>query len=175
MMNRTILTVIGLDRPGIVAAVSEAVYHAGCSIEDATMLRLGGHFTIMLVLRYPGDLGAVEAALMPAAKALELRIHLDPIGPPDVVSEAPPNCRVTVFGADHPGIVAHVTRALAEIGFNIVDLESQVSGRVDRPIYIMIIEGYAPGGMEAVGAALDPVHAQEQVEVRVSSVETTVF
>ncbi|MEW5790490.1 MAG: glycine cleavage system protein R [Pseudomonadota bacterium] len=172
MKSQAILTVIGQDRPGIVAAVSQALYNAGCSIEDAAMMRLGGYFAIMQVLRYPADLGSVETALDPAVKKLDLRVHLDPVATPLSGADTPPNCRITVFGADHPGIVAHVTGALAEIGFNIIDLESHLSGSSERPVYIMVIQGSSPGGVAAAEAALAAVREQEQVEIRVSPVDT---
>ena len=172
MKSQAILTVIGQDRPGIVSAVSQALYNAGCSIEDASMMRLGGYFAIMQVLRYPADLGSVEAALDSATKKLDLKMHLDPVAPYSGAAEIPPNCRVTVFGADHPGIVAHVTGALAEVGFNIIDLNSHLSGGEDRPVYIMTIQGSAPGGVDAVEAALSSVRAEESVEIRVSPVDT---
>ena len=173
-MSRAILTVIGEDRPGIVAAVTQALYNAGCSIGDAAMMRLGGYFAIMQVLTYPYDLGAVETALDPAVKSLNLRIHLDPVSSVGDGGEVP-DTRVTVFGADRPGIVAAVTGALAAIGFNIVDLESELSGSTERPLYIMVIQGRAPGGVAAVREVLEPLRERENIEIGVHPIDTTVL
>ena len=38
------VTAVGADRPGIVAAVSRALYDVGGNIEDSRMAILGGHF-----------------------------------------------------------------------------------------------------------------------------------
>nr|WP_243448334.1 ACT domain-containing protein [Candidatus Thiosymbion oneisti] len=41
------LTLVGVDRPGIVARVTHAVFEAGGNLGEASMLRLGGNFTIL--------------------------------------------------------------------------------------------------------------------------------
>ncbi len=53
MANYALLSAVGKDKPGIVAAVSAVLFQAGCNIEDSTMARLGGDFAIMLMLRLP--------------------------------------------------------------------------------------------------------------------------
>ncbi|WP_123102388.1 glycine cleavage system protein R [Acidithiobacillus sulfuriphilus] len=174
-MSQALLTVIGEDRPGIVAAVTQALYTAGCSIGDASMMRLGGYFAIMQVLSYPQDLGAVEMALDAAVKRLNLRVHLDPLSSVAADGGAAPDTRVTVFGADRPGIVASVTAALASIGFNIVDLESERSGSPEHPIYIMVIQGRAPAGIAAVQEVLAPLRERESIDIGVHPLETVVL
>ena len=173
-MSQALLTVIGEDRPGIVAAVTQALYTANCSIGDASMMRLGGYFTIMQIIEYPYDLGSVEMALDPAIKHLNLRVHLDPISSVAPVADLP-NTRVTVYGADHPGIVASVTGALASIGFNVIDLESESSGSAERPLYIMVIQGHAPEGVESVRKTLAPLRETEDIEIGVHPIEAAVF
>lgn len=167
MASQAILTVISQDAPGIVAAVSQALHTAGCSIEDASMVRLGGYFAIMQVIRYPADLGSVQTSLDLAVKRMGLRVQLDPIPTPLKGTDAPANCRVTVFGADHPGIIAHVTHALAAVGFNMLALDGRMSGAGDQRVYKMVIEGSSPAGVEAADQALAPVRVQEQIEIRV--------
>ncbi|MCE5393670.1 MAG: amino acid-binding protein [Acidithiobacillus sp.] len=173
-MSQALLTVIGEDRPGIVAAVTQALYAADCAIGDASMMRLGGYFTIMQVIEYQRDFGAVETALDPAVKRLNLRVHLDPI-PSLPRQEDVANVRVTVYGADHPGIVASVTDALARIGFNIIDLESERSGNPERPIYVMVIQGSAPGGTKAVADVLEPLKISQGIEITVHPVDTVLL
>ena len=76
-MNRARLyavTAIGVDRVGIVAGVTRALYETGCNLEDATSTILRGHFAMMLVVRAPEDIGAaeIEAALDRPAEELSL-------------------------------------------------------------------------------------------------------
>ncbi|WP_308387705.1 ACT domain-containing protein [Acidithiobacillus sp. AMEEHan] len=173
-MSQALLTVIGEDRPGIVAAVTQALYAADCAIGDASMMRLGGYFTIMQVIDYQRDFGAVESALDPAVKRLNLRVHLDPI-PSLPRQQDSANVRVTVYGADHPGIVASVTEKLASVGFNIIDLESERSGNPDRPIYVMVIQGSAPEGVEQVRAILEPLKTSQGIEITVHPIDTVLL
>jgi glycine cleavage system transcriptional repressor len=165
------LTVVGADRPGIVAQLTDTLYRGGCNLGEASMARLGGNFTIMLMVE-GRDASALEQLIRPVTSALGLRLHVDPI---DAVlhRHQEPNVQVTVHGADRPGIVAQATGALAQAGFNILNLYSDVGGTTGQPIYIMIIDGYAPGGAGAVEAVLAPLRASG-IEVRITALDTLI-
>ena len=166
------LTLVGADRPGIVAKVTEALYRAGCTLGEASMLRLGANFTIMMMVSDGDGAEVLEAAVRPVARELGLRFHMDPIAG-GLHRHQVPNIQVRVNGADRPGIVARVTGALARTGFNILELDSDVAGAADKPVYIMNIEGCCDATLEAVEEALRDLTA-EGIEVDVSSVETLI-
>lgn len=168
--NWYMLTLIGEDRPGIVAAVSKALYDLNLNLGETSMLRLGGNFTIMMMVS--GSLQADELVerLTPAVDAQGMRLHIDSIHA-HLHEHLVPNIQVTVSGADRAGIVAQVTAALAGIGFNILDLESDVAGSEKAPVYIMQITGVADVAVEAVERAIEPLR-EEGVEVNVSAIET---
>ena len=67
------LTVVGKDQPGIVAKITRALFNAGCNFGEASMSRLGGNFTIMLMVQYQGSLQQLEDSVKPAAQELGLR------------------------------------------------------------------------------------------------------
>ena len=50
MSNWYMLTVVGRDRPGIVSQVTLALYKGGGNLGEASMVRLGGNFSIMLMV-----------------------------------------------------------------------------------------------------------------------------
>ena len=52
---------------------------------------------------------------------------------------------VNVVGEDHPGIAAQVSSVLSAAGMNVVNIGSDVDGTGEKPVYIMIIDGYAEG------------------------------
>lgn len=166
------LTVVGRDRPGIVAALADALYRGGANLGEASMARLGGNFTIMLMVETDAAREAVEAWLAPVASGLGLRVHVDAIEG-RLHEHLAPNARVTVYGADRPGIVARVTAALAAEGFNIFDLDSDVGGTAEHPIYVMVLDGVAADGVEALERALAPLRAGG-IELRVSAIDTLV-
>lgn len=165
------LTLVGADRPGIVAQLTEALFRGGCNLGEASMARLGGNFAVMLMVE-GADAAALERLLRPVTERLGLRLHIDPIQG-RLHRHQEPNVEITVHGADRPGIVAQVTEVLAAAGCNILDLNSDVGGTPERPIYVMIIDGHVAGGAPAVEVALAPLRA-DGIEVRVTGVDTLI-
>jgi glycine cleavage system transcriptional repressor len=162
------VTAIGRDRPGIVAAVSGALLELSGNVEDSQMSILRGHFAVMLIVRLPDpvDEPELEARLGRVRQELDLEAiavnRVDDLG----VGAARPSHVITVYGADHPGIVHAVSAALAGRGVNITGLETRLAGADDSPLYVMIIEAAVP---EASGpdleAALRRVADEAEVEV----------
>ena len=171
-MKWYMLTLVGEDRPGIVAKVTAALFEVGGHLGEASMMRLGGNFTIMLMVAFEGKRAALEEILEPVVDSMGLHCHMDEIDG-HLHQHQIPEVRVTVFGADRSGIVAQVTGALAEAGFNILDLESDVAGTEEEPIYIMHIEGTAAEGEESLRSALDVV-CRDGIEARVETIETLI-
>jgi len=60
MGNWYMLTMVGKDRPGIVAEVSQVLFEAGGNLGEASMARLGGNFTVMLMLQIDAEKDDVE-------------------------------------------------------------------------------------------------------------------
>jgi len=172
MSNWFMLTLVGEDRPGIVAKVTAALFEGGCNLGEASMIRLGGNFTIMLMAQHAGTVDSLEGIVGPVAEALGLHLHVDEIDA-GLHRHIEPDVRINVFGADRAGIVAQVTGALAEAGLNILDLESGVGGSEDRPIYVMHIEGQASQGIETLRSALETVR-KDGIEADIEAVETLI-
>lgn len=172
MPDWNMLTLVGADRPGIVSRVTRWLYESGCNLGEASMIRLGGSFTIMLMVSGERPCAELMTGLRPLAAELGLRIHLDPT-PGGLHRHMVPNLQVRVFGADRAGIVADVTGILAEQGFNILELESDVAGDAQRPVYIMNIQGYCERTLEAVQAALSPLSTRG-VSVDVAPVDVLI-
>lgn len=171
-MKWYMLTLVGKDRPGIVAHVTAALFDGGCNLGEASMLRLGGNFTIMLMVSFNGSKHQLETMIGGVAQALGLHSHIDAIDA-DLHLHMQPDVSITVYGADRPGIVAKVTGVLAEVGFHILDLESDVGGSADKPLYVMYIDGKASEGMAAIESALE-VLRKEGIEVHLTPVDTLV-
>jgi len=164
------LTLIGEDKPGIVAAITRALFDLGINLGETSMLRLGGNFTIMMMVSAAQQESTLRERLDPVIGAQGMRLHVDPIQA-HLHQHLVPNIQVTVSGADRAGIVAQVTAALADAGFNILDLESDVAGTTQRPVYIMQIAGVADVPVEAIERALAPLR-EGGVDVNVSAIET---
>ena len=166
------VTLVGQDRPAIVARVASALFEGGANLGEASMMRLGGNFTIMLMVQFDGSVKQLQSLLETEADSLDLRMHVDRIEG-GLHRHHIPDVRVTVYGADRTGIVAQVTSALAEAGLDITDLQSDVGGSETEPLYVMTIEGRAREGIEALHSALEIVH-REGMDVDIEPIETLI-
>lgn len=172
MKNWYMLTLIGADRPGIVAAITQKLFERDLSLGEASMLRLGGNFTIMMMVSGDTDASGLRDALSQLSRDMGLCLHVDPMEG-GLHQHLTPNLMVRVSGADRAGIVAKVTGALAEVGFNILDLESDVAGSEDKPVYLMQIAGIASVPLEVLEKGVAGLR-EEGIEVNVSPMETLV-
>ena len=172
MADWYMLTLVGKDQPGIVARITTALYEAGANLGETSMIRLGNSFTVMMMVQSSTDADGIRAALEPVVDALGLVLHIDVIE--GALHQRPvPDVCIRVHGADRAGIVAKVTGRAAEAGLNIVDLESDVGGSQQQPIYILQIQGIAAQGVGAIKDALAPLQA-DGVKVDVSAIETLI-
>jgi len=172
MPNWYMLTLVGKDQPGIVAKVTTALFEAGCNLGETSMIRLGNSFTVMMMVDSREGQAGLRAELQPVVDDLGLVLHVDSIEAGLHQRPVPDVC-ILVHGADRAGIVSQVTSRAAAAGLNIVDLESDVAGTDDNPIYVLQIQGIAAQGIEAVETALAPLQA-EGVKVDVRPVDTLI-
>jgi glycine cleavage system transcriptional repressor len=168
------LSAIGPDRPGIVAGVTRVLLDHGVNVEDSQATILRGHFAITLVAAagYPADEEALRRDLDDAASRLGLEaLTLREIG--DLDSGPPePTHIVTVYGADHPGIVHAAALALAGAGANITDLNTRlVSDGGDVALYAVMIEVALTGPEGELRDSLEEVAESETVEVNLRELE----
>ena len=166
-MRTYALSAMGADRAGIVATIAERLVAHGVNVTDSHMGILRGHFAMTLIVAVEGDVEALQADLEAAARELGLEaLTLAPVSDAAPMS-AEPTHTVTVYGADHTGIVAAVARTLADAGVNVVDLNTRLTG----DLYVMFLEVAAPGGVPDLGE----VARAQGVEVSVQPLETDVL
>jgi len=145
------LTVIGRDRVGIVSQVTEILYQLGCNIADSSSMLLGGQFTMTLIISNPAikekaDFGDAFAPLEESGLSVFVRT-LKPGGEKRPKFEGD-LYQIAVYGADKPGIVYRVAKALGDRQVNILDLHTKLIGTETRPVYVMILEAVLPAGLE---------------------------
>jgi glycine cleavage system transcriptional repressor len=114
----------------------------------------------------------VEAALGPLAADGRLLATVREVGAEVEMAAAGEPYLMSVHGADRLGIVAAVTRVLAEAGGNITDLTTRLSG----PLYVLVAEVDLPAGTaDRVAKRLAEVAAGLDVEVTLRPAETDVL
>lgn len=172
-MRQLALSAVGRDRPGIVAAVSERLLAHDVNIDDSQMAILRGHFAMMLILSAPDDLdvGALRGGLEQVREAMSLEgVSLSEVD--DAPGQVTPSHVITVYGADHPGIVHAISSTLASTGASITDLTTRVVSSGETAVYVMIIEAaVAAGAAEQLERDLAQAGRSEGVEVTVRALE----
>jgi glycine cleavage system transcriptional repressor len=170
------VTIISKDRPGIVADTTEVLYRLGCNIEDSSCTMLGGDFAMILVVSH--DRPFAKARLTDEFKTLHERTGLvtyvrtlseEEICPVKGEGEL---VLVSVYGSDRPGIVFRVTRALADRGVNVTDLNTRLIGTPEAPVYVLMLEAVLPVGMAVEDAEhlLENLKNELNVEIGVRAI-----
>ena len=179
-MNRfAIVTAFGQDRPGIVAALAEGLFQLGCNIEDTSSVQLRGEFTMMLLVRLPKGMAADQLAdrLPPHISPLDLTVLCREV-PAQAATRMrtphTPTYMLSVYGADHPGIVAKVARTVSDHKGNITVMNTRVIGASDKPVYVMVLEIKLPDGAspELLKQALDQLKPTLGVDLTFRKIES---
>ncbi len=170
-MSLLAVTVIGHDRPGIIADTTSALAELGGNLEDSTMTILRGHFAMVLLVSTDAPLDVVETelAVLTGDGTLEVSVREVPEEHVTVVTDASAYL-LSVHGADHPGIVSAVTGVLASAGGNITDLSTRLTG----DLYVLTAEVDLPGAtdLESLRGRLASVAERLRVEASLTLLDS---
>lgn len=167
MKKWSILTLVGADKPGIVAEVTASLAEAGCELAETSMMQMSGNFAMMLRCQHQAN--DLNEILKPVCETLHLKLHIDDDSTSQI-SHSEPDVSVTAYGKDRTGIMAEVTSVLSAAGLNIIDLETALAGTAKQPIYVMTIEGNALQGIDALLAAAESI--SKNIDVNITAIET---
>ena len=166
------VTIIGKDRPGIVADTSQVLYSLGCNVEDSSCTMLGGEFAMILIVSHEKPFSKkrleTEFAAMNLGKGLSAFIRT--LKDDEVCYREPEGelCLVSVYGSDKPGIVYRITRELADRGVNITDLNTKLIGSPSEPVYVLMLEAALPPGMSVEDATDLLANLKKELSVEIS-------
>jgi len=146
------ITVLGHDRPGIIAETTAVLAGLGLNLEDSTMTLLRGHFAMMLITNGAADAATVEESLagLTADGTLSVAVREVPAEPS---TAAGASYLLSVHGGDRPGIVSSVVGEVARVGGNITDLSTRLVG----DLYVLTAEVDLPADADAAALA-DALH-----------------
>lgn len=145
MKSVLLITLSGVDRPGLVRELSDVVNGIGANWEQSRMMHLSGHFVGLLEV-------SVEET-----KAHELIVKLRELGDLELTiaegsSTAPPEhvFHLELVGADHPGIVSEIFGVLAQDGINVELLRTETEAAADSgtPLFKANARLSAPAGAD---------------------------
>lgn len=168
------LSAIGRDRPGIVADLAELIYECDCNLEDSSMTILGSEFAVLLLLSSASP--DAERRLSTGSKRLEWEKRLtvffrplegEPV--PYATRARTRRCSLQASGVDRAGIVAKVSRCLADHAVTIAAMttKSRPEPESGTPIYTMQMELDVPETVDptALERRLQTIGEELQVDV----------
>lgn len=169
-MNQFAIAAIGGDRPGIVAALGEALLGLGGSIDDSSMTILGGHFAMLLVVEVDADRTALQDALTPVAERFDMLLEVRPATRHPFSDEERDDYVVAAYGPDKPGLVSTLSRVLADADANITDFGSRLGA--DHTFAMWFNVSLADGtDVQRLGERLRDAGSDMQLDVRLYRAE----
>lgn len=182
-----LVTVVGEDKPGIVARLTEVFVKHGANLEESRMSVLGGEFAaIILITLAEGRLEALKQELskLTSETIVVSTKTTQPLDPNRFSGYSP--FEITLSGADHEGIVHKVSGFLRDRAINIQSLDTDVvSAPVSgSPLFRMKAIVQVPPSItraelqnklnqiadqESVDILVSPYAEKEQSSVRVSA------
>jgi glycine cleavage system transcriptional repressor len=178
-MGHFSVSVVGKDRPGIVAEVSRILFELGFNIEDSTCTILSGQFAMILVVwhRMLSAVTEVDPAFDDVRSRMGLMVTVHALKDEEVTRDKTFAGRphiISVYGADRPGIVYSVAAELARRRINITDLNTQVVGSSDRPVYVMLLEADIPEGVDLkdLEKEFDRIRKELNISISLRPIET---
>jgi len=192
-MTDLVLTLIGLDRPGLVESVAQVVADHGGNWLESRMIHLGGRFAGILRVELPADRRAPLSRALEGLAASGLRVVADVVSstasaPAPAVAQkrqagSPATDRpgegrlmkLELIGLDRPGLVREISQLLAQHRINVEELST---GRSSAPMSgEMLFRAEArvkvPAGVEAahLRARLERLASDLTVEIKLDEAD----
>jgi len=125
-----VVTVMAIDRVGIIRDVSRALSNSGGNITNVSQTVMRGYFTLIFSVQMPDDTPqlAIRQAVERSGDVGEFEVNVRPF----VETHAPANTEcerymLSITGNDKPGVIAEAADVLASHGTNIDDLYAYVT------------------------------------------------
>jgi glycine cleavage system transcriptional repressor len=175
-MNKAILSFLGRDRPGIVAAVSRALTDRNCNIENVSQTMLQNEFAGIFIVTMPPGMSSADLhrEMSSRLEPLGMHIYTKPCegGEDDCEPENSEPFVITTKGPDRKGLVAGIAEVIARHGVNITNLQAVFKGGNDPGDNIMIYEVDLPATFDRraftrdLRARADALHLEISIQHR---------
>ncbi|MDR1578084.1 MAG: hypothetical protein LBT86_07655 [Deltaproteobacteria bacterium] len=127
-MSKTIIAIVGRDRPGLVHLVSKVLATHGGNIEEVNQTTLKGQFAGLFSINAPDSLdeGLLDRALAEALTGTDLSYFVAPPASPDEPTQFPvmEPYVITLQGASSPDLIPGITQTVASFDANIDNLRA---------------------------------------------------
>ena len=151
-MKKAVISVLGPDRPGIIAATTRILFEHDCNIENVSQTILQSEFSGIFIVAMPDaiTIETLHECLKEGLNPLNLHVYVKSLDAPGVefsVENSEPFI-ITTKGPDRKGLVAAVTEIIARYGANVTNLQAIFKGGEDPENNIMIYEVDVPNDID---------------------------
>jgi len=178
-MKKIIVTVLGHDRPGIVAAVSRVLFEQSCNIENVSQTILQTEFSGSFIVTLPSDalLDRFHEILNEELAFMGMHVHIAPIAADSTAYKSKDSepFVITTRGPDRKGLVAGISSTIARYGVNITNLQAVFKGGDDPGNNIMIYEVDIPGGIDQINFYRELRETAESLALNISIQHRNIF
>ncbi len=151
-MQKIIISVLGKDRPGIIAAVTRILFEQECNIENVSQTILQNEFSGIFIAGVPPSVSAAQLHrnLDDGLAPMGLHVYEKPLSEPDTATPAVDSepFVITTKGPDRKGLVAAITAVMARHAVNVTNLQAVFKGGDDPNANIMIYEVDIPNNTD---------------------------
>jgi len=150
-----VISVMSLDRVGIVAGLTEAILELNGGIEAISQTVLKGYFTIIVTARFDEetDPQALAAAVRDRGGPGELEVCVQErrVAAPTPVVPRAQRFILTVSGPDRKGVIHRISSYLASRNINVEDLYAYREG----PRFVLLAQVQVPPDQELERLQMD--------------------
>jgi len=178
-MNKVVISVLGPDRPGIIAAVTRVLFEKDCNIENVSQTIVQSEFSGIFIAVIPDaeTIAKLRQSLHEELGPLSLHVYvkkLDPAGSTQSFS----SCEqfiITTRGPDAKGLVARITEIMARYGVNVTNLQAIFKGGNDPDSNIMIYEVDIPCDIDQQALYKDLRDKAEELSLNINIQHRNIF
>ena len=177
ILNKLIISVLGQDRPGIIAAVSDLLYDCGCNIENVSQTILQSAFGALFIVSTTAKLDAkrLQKILTDGVSKLNLDVFVrnHEFAAHAMVPAQP--FVITTFGPDQQGLVRGITSILARHAINVSNFRAVFKGGDDPGNNVMIFEVDVPVDTSLPDLCRELEHAARQLNLEINIQHRRIF
>lgn len=178
-MHKMIISVLGEDRPGIIAAVTKVIFERDFNIEDVSQTILQNQFSGIFIATGPKSVSAhdLRRAFEEATGGFDLHFHVRQLASVEITwtSCACEPFIITTRGPDRKGLVAGVTAMLARHNVNVTQLRAVFRGGEDPGRNVMIYEVDIPLDVDLQALRRDLRDKGETLDLQISMQHKNIF
>jgi len=126
-LDSLVVTVVGPDRPGLVRMLSDRGRAHGASWEESRMATLAGQFAGIIHFVVPGENATALTFALQELESSGLNVMVVAGNPVAPIASGSRTLALELVGQDRPGIVRDISKALADLGISIQELETELS------------------------------------------------